>query len=110
MFAKYWKFNTIKGIINTESILKEVEKFSMHTTYGYDLIITVMLKQNEVKENIAKFKIDNLIKKIFNIPNSMLTDWLILMTKTGSPIASVDKPRPIEVQTLPNRLIEKVIK
>ena len=28
MFAKYWKFDIIKGIINIESILKEVEKFS----------------------------------------------------------------------------------
>ena len=110
MFAKYWKFDTIKGIIKIERILNEVENFPMYTTYGYDLIITVILKQNEVKENIAKFTIDNLMKKIFNIPNSMLTRELILITKTGSPIASMDKPRPIAVQTLPNRLIEKVIK
>ena len=69
-----------------------------------------MLKQNEVKENIAKFTIDNLMKKIFNTLNSMLTEELILITKTGSPIANVGKTRPIIVQTLPNRQIEKVIK
>ena len=110
MFAKYWKFDTIKGIINIESILKEVEKSPIHTTYGYDLIIPAMLKQNEVKENIAKFTIDNLKKKKFNIQNSMLTGRLILMTKTRSPIANVNKTRPIAVQIQPIRLIEKVIK
>ena len=49
MFAKYENFDTIKATINIESILKEVENFPMHTTYGYNLIIPAMLKQNEVK-------------------------------------------------------------
>ena len=66
-----------------------------------------MLKQNEVKENIAKFTIDNLMKKKFNISNSMLTERLILMTKTGSPIESVDKTKPIAVKILQYRLIKK---
>ena len=45
-----------------------------------------------------------------SIPEESLIGQLILLIKTGSPIAKIDKTRPIIVQTLIVRLIVKVIK
>ena len=68
-----------------------------------------MLIQSDAKKNITKFTKHNLMKKKFKTPNSMLTEGLILMKKTRGPIVTMDKIRPIAVQTRPFRRIEKVI-
>ena len=82
----------------------------MHTTYGYDLIQPELLKNKTLwEEKIGK--ILSIIKKSkYSIPKSVMVGRLLVMTKTGSPIAPIDKTRPIAVQSLAIRIIEKIIK
>ena len=93
-----------------DGMTKEMERFPINTTYGPDLILPKNLEDNEFKVELKWF-----IRKVMycnngSIPEESLFGRLILLTKTGSPIAKIDKARPIIVQTLMVRLIEKVIK
>ena len=93
-----------------EDISKEMEEFPINTTYGPDLILPSHLK-SEIFRTELKILIDKILtKNEGEIPETALAGRLILLSKTGAPIAELDKTRPIIVQNLMIRLIEKVIK
>ena len=54
--------------------------------------------------------IHHLMCKQRGIPPDFLIGRLLVMTKNSSPIAPIEKTRPIVVQTLAIRIVEKVIK
>ena len=109
LFEDYELKNHYHDLI-IEGITKEMEKFPVNTTYGPDLIIPKNLKVEEFRIELKQFICKNISCNNRMIPEESLIGRLILLTKTGSPISKVEKTRPIIVQTLMIRLIEKVIK
>ena len=93
-----------------DGISRDRELFPTNTTYGPDLLLPSHLKdinfRTELKTLIEKILYENKGK----IPETALMGRLILLTKTGIPIAEISKTRPIVVQNLMIRLIEKVLK
>ena len=56
-------------------------------------------------------KINHILKKNnWLIPEELRVSRLLILTKTSTPVASVSQTRPIAVQSLPIRIIEKIIK
>ena len=89
---------------------REMELFPIHTTYGPDLLLPRYLTDKRfrfyIKSHINTILADNQGE----IPNDSLAGRLILLTKTGHPISDLNNTRPILVQNIIIRLIEKVIK
>ena len=92
----------------TEKMLKDqIQSFPMDTTYGPDLILPQLLKSKIVWESIIQFIIKMLSENRGRLFNETLQGRLILLTKTGSAIAKIQDTRPIVVQNLCTRIIEK---
>jgi len=110
LFQRHVDSNFLDEIINVSEIKSIIKDFPFETTYGADMILPSMLRNKEVAESLSK-AISKIIKNWEGrIPRSMLVGRLLLMTKTKSPIAEIAKTRPIMVQTLPIRILEKLLK
>ena len=109
LYQQYKLEDHYKDII-LEGITREMEIFPTNTTYGPDLLLPKHLKDVNFRSDLKIF-----IEKSFTfnkgeIPENALMGRLILQTKTGAPISEINKTRPIVVQNLIIRLIEKVLK
>lgn len=79
------------------------------SAYGSDYIALKHLKSDKFRILLSE-TIHRLITNAQSrIPDEFLTGRLILISKTQSPIVEISKTRPLIVQSLPLRIIEKVI-
>ena len=100
----------IEEIFSKESLISEVNRFPTHTTYGPDLIPPAILKTQKNKDYIVNYIWKILIRNRGRIPEDSQIERLILITKTESPIALIQDTRPIVVQSIGIRIIEKLLK
>ena len=96
-------------IINRDSLLLESKRFPVNTTYGNDLILPKVLENRRIASALVDKIVQCLSQNNYRIPKDFLIGRLVLLSKNNSPLAVVDKTRPIAIQSLPIRLIEKVI-
>ena len=87
-----------------------MNRFPIHTTYGSDLLPPMILKMQRAKDNIANYIRKNLINGNGRIPEDSQIGRLILITKTESPVEKIEETRPIVVQKISIRIIEKLLK
>ena len=109
LYIKYELKDHFQNLI-IDGLSKEMERFPIHTTYGPDLILPKSLEDNDFRTELKWYIFKVMSCNNGSISEESLIGRLILITKTGSPIAKIEKTRPIVVQTLMVRLIEKVIK
>lgn len=74
------------------------------------MILPVVLEDENISGEIIRIIKRALQNEGGKIPEDMLTGRLLLLTKTGGPVATIDQTRPISVQSLPTRIMEKTIK
>ena len=90
--------------------MKATDQISRNTTYGPDFIHPRLLEDIELCKLFAG-KINHILKKNnLLIPEELRVSRLLILTKTSTPVVSASQTRPIAVQTLPIRIIEKIIK
>lgn len=98
----------IKKIITWEDLIQWMRMFK-ESAYGSDYIALKHLKSDKFRILLSE-TIHRLITNAQSrIPDEFLTGRLILISKTQSPIVEISKTRPLIVQSLPLRIIEKVI-
>lgn len=96
-------------ILKFNAVYLAINDFYKRTAFGPDWIPIELLKFKLLRIIMA-LKICTIINRERTIPADMLTGRMLLFTKTGSPIADIRKTRPIMVQTVALRIIEKLIR
>ena len=110
MFRTYVYMRIIEETFNCENILKTKGQISRNRTYGPDFIHQQLLEDIEICKLFAN-KTNHILKKNkWRIPEELRVSRLLILTKTSIPVASVSQTRPIAVQSLPIKIIEKIIK
>ena len=100
----------IPELFTLSDINDQLVHFPKHTTYGIDYFPPEILNNEKIRSMVSLKIFMTLCQSWGGIDSDLLKGRLIIMTKTDSPIWNMKKTRPIAVQTLPIRVIEKIIK
>ena len=93
-----------------KNIINAANQISKNTIYGPDFIHPHLLEDKEILKEIASKILHTLITNNWIIPEELRISRLLVLTKNASPTANINETRPIAVQSLPIRIIEKLIK
>ena len=93
-----------------KNIINAANQISKNTTYGPDFIHSHLLEDKEILKEIASKILHTLITNNWIIPEELRISRLLVLIKNASPTANINETRPITVQSLPIRIIEKLIK
>jgi hypothetical protein len=95
--------------VSFEEIIEAIDLVNTTKACGTDLTFPEILKLTDVKVHLARYIEDILNQPEIKIPDYMRESRLVLLSKGNSCFAQIQNTRPIAVQNLIPRIIEKLI-